>query len=313
MAMATLVALPVLSNTLAFAEDSPAQGLQVSPVVVDLNGEKGGNYTLKLTVTNVTTSVLDITSETNDFTAADDSGNPKVITDTSAPEGTYSLRSWVSPIAPMTLQPKQSRTVSVAVRVPGNAEAGGHYGVIRFSGIPPKSNAQVALNASVGTLLLARVAGNITEKLDIKSMTVQQKGKTVGLVSNGPVDIVTMVNNTGNVHAKPVGTMTVKDMFGKTVGSYPFGSQTKNVLPGSTRRYDQSFDKRFLFGRYTARVEAGYGTNGGVLIGNTSFWVIPYKLILFLIVIIALLVVILRKVIKRYNHHVIKKAQKPKH
>jgi hypothetical protein len=310
----TLIAVPFLGNLTASAQ-SGGQGLQVSPVIVDLNGEKGGSYTLKLTVTNVTAGTLDITSTVNDFTAADDTGNPKIITDTSAPATTYSLRSWVTAIPPMTLQPKQSRNLTVGVNIPHNAEAGGHYGVIRFSGVPPSAagQTQVSLNASVGVLLLARVAGNITEKLVVKDMYAQQGSKKTGLISNGPVTIVTEVSNTGNVHVKPVGTMTIKDTFGKTVGSYPFGSNTKNVLPGSTRRYDQPFDKRFLFGRYTAHVEAGYGTTGGVLIGTMTFWVIPYKLILFLIVIIAVLVLLFKRLIKRYNQHIVHRSQQSKH
>lgn len=308
-ALFAMAGLPLLGSTKAHAQGT-AQGLQVSPVIIDLNSEKGGSYTLKLTVTNVTLNTLEIASTTNDFTAADGSGNPKIITDNSAPATGYSLRSWVSPIPNMTLQPKESRSITVTVNVPANAEAGGHYGVIRFNGTVPKGDAQVSLNASVGTLLLARVAGNITEKLVIKDMFTEQKGKRHGLVSNGPVTIVTDVSNTGNVHVKPVGTMTIKDTFGKTVGSFPFGSNVKNVLPGSTRRFDQVFDKRFMFGRYTAHVEAGYGTTGGVLIGDTTFWVIPLKLIAFIVVFIILFVLLFRRLLKGYNRRVVRKAHR---
>ncbi len=311
-AIFSVAIIPMLSTGIAHAADT-SQGLQVSPVIVDLNSEKGGNYTLKLTITNVTVNPLEVTATTNDFVSADDSGNPKILTDTSAPEGTYSLRSWVGPIAPLTLQPKQSQTITVAVNVPANAESGGHYGVIRFSGVSPKGQAQVTLNASVGTLLLARVAGNITEKLTVKDMFTEQKGKRGGLFASGPVNIVTQVSNTGNVHVKPVGTMTIKDTFGKTVGSYPFGSNIKNVLPGGTRRYDQTFDKKFLFGRYTAHVEAGYGTTGGVLIGDTTFWIIPIKLIAFAVIFAVLFILIFRRLLKRYNRRVVRKANsKPK-
>lgn len=311
-AIVSVAIIPMLSTGVASAADT-SQGLQVSPVIVDLNSEKGGSYTLKLTITNVTVNTLDVTATTNDFTAADNTGNPKILTDTSAPATTYSLRSWVAPIPAMTLQPKQSQTITVAVNVPANAESGGHYGVIRFSGVTPKGQAQVTLNASVGTLLLARVAGNITEKLVIKDMFTEQKGKRAGLFSNGPVNIVTDVSNSGNVHVKPVGTMTIKDMFGKTVGSYPFGSNIKNVLPGSTRRYEQSFDKKFMFGRYTAHLEAGYGTTGGVLIGDKTFWVIPLKLIAFVVVFIILFVLLFRRLLKGYNRRVVRKAQRQQH
>lgn len=305
--------LPLLQNLTVRAQNG-AQGLQVSPVIVDLNSEKGGSYTLKLAVTNVTPNVLDVSGEVNDFTAADETGNPKIVTDNSQAPGTYSIRSWVGPIPDMTLQPKQSRSVSVTVNVPANAEPGGHYGVIRFSGQPAEqTGGSVSLNASVGVLLLARVAGNITEKLELQAFYAEKNGKQTSVVANSPLTIVAKVKNTGNVHVKPIGAMTVKDMFGKTIGTYQFGSNTKNVLPDSVRRYDQVVDKRFMLGRYTAHIEAAYGTTGGVLTGTMSFWVIPYRTIFFAIVIIALLVLLLRRLIRRYNRHIIHRSNHNKH
>lgn len=300
-----------LVTPLARAADGDSQGIQVSPVIIDLNSEKGHEYTLKITVTNVTAGDLALTSSVNDFESDGDTGNPKVILEDR--DSSYSLKTWVTVPSGFTLKSKESRQLTLTVNVPDNAEAGGHYGIIRFSGVPPgKEPGTVSLNASVGTLLLARVAGNITENLQIKSMNVQQKGKNKSVVNNGPVDIVTKVENTGNVHVKPVGTMTVKDMFGKVVGTFEFGSPTKNVLPHSTRTYTQRFDKKWMFGRYTVNVQAAYGTTGGVLMGSTSFWVIPFKLIIFIIVIVALLILLGRRLQKRYDKRVMRRVQQNK-
>ncbi|MEO5628093.1 MAG: hypothetical protein ABIQ89_04385 [Candidatus Saccharimonadales bacterium] len=290
-------------------QNDVGQGIQVSPVVIDLNGEKGQDYSLKVTVTNITAGSLVLKSSVNDFTADGESGNPKVILDENADNG-YSLKSWVSVVPSFTLQSKESRTLTLAITIPIDAEAGGHYGVIRFTGTPPdQSDANVSLNASVGVLLLTRVDGDITENLVVKQMSAQKKGKNSGLIANGPVTIATRVENTGNVHLKPVGTMTIKDTFGKVVGSFPFGSNSQNVLPKTTRLYTQEFDKRWMFGRYTASVQAAYGTTGGVLQGSTTFWVIPFKLIIFVIVLLAIIIFGLRYLIKGHNKRVIRKAQ----
>lgn len=301
--------LPGFSAT-SQAQTSDAQGIQVSPVIIDLNGEKGGSYNLKLTVTNVTAGSLLLTSDVNNFTAGDETGNPKVILDDEA-DSSFSAKSWVSGIPSFTLKSKESRQITFNVNIPQNAEAGGHYGVIRFSGVPPEGGDQnVALNASVGVLLLARVNGNITESLVLKDLFAQKDGKRSSLFANGPIDLVARIENNGNVHVKPVGTLTVKDIFGRTVASYPFGSNTKNVLPDSIRRYDQSFDKRWMFGRYTTELQAGYGTSGAVLSGTTSFWVIPFKLIFFVLLLIALLVFTLKKLIGRYNKHIVQRSSR---
>lgn len=293
-------------------QNDAGQGIQVSPVVIDLNGEKGQSYNLKVTVTNITAGSLLLKTSANDFTADGESGNPKVILDQDA-DSSYSLKSWVSLPASFTLKSKESRSLTIAVNIPDNAEAGGHYGVVRFSGVPPdQPDANVSLTASVGVLLLTRVAGDIQENLVVKQMFTSKNGKTAGLVANGPVTINTRVENTGNVHLKPIGTLTVKDIFGKTVGSFPFGSNTQNVLPKTTRLYTQEFDKKWMFGRYTVNLEAAYGTTGGVLQGSTSFWVIPFKLIFFVIIILALVIVGGRRLIKGHNKRVIRKAQQTK-
>ena len=220
----------------------------------------------------MTAGPLVLTSSINDFKAKDESGTPQVITNNSEPGSTYSLRDWISPIPTFTLQPQQSQTISFLVNIPPNAEAGGHYGVIRFSGVPPsREGQQVSLNASVGVLILARVAGNITEQLTLKQFFTEQNGRQTGIIANGPVTMVARIQNIGNVHVEPVGNITVKNTWGKTVASYPFGSETKNVLPGSIRRYPQNFDKSWLaFGHYTANLNAAYGTTGGVLLASTT-------------------------------------------
>lgn len=307
-----LAVLVAQSSTWLVSAQEIAQGIQVSPPIVDLNAEKGGSYQIKLTVTNITTKRTTLRASVKDFRAADESGNPQIIEDDNETT-TYSVKQWVARQPDFTLDPKESRTLSFTVRVPENAEAGGHYGVIRFSPVTgEQGDENVSLIASVGVLLLTRVEGDITENLEVEKFFIKQNGEESGLVANGPVTIGALLKNTGNVHVKPAGTLTVKDMFGKTVGSFPLGSQTKNVLPDSTRLYEQEFDKRWLFGRYTVNLEAAYGTTGGVVLGSTTFWVIPFKLIAFTILTMALLIIGLRRGIKRYNQRVINRANHTK-
>lgn len=287
------------------------QGIQVSPVVIDLNGEKGKDYTLKVTVTNITAGEMLLKSSVNDFVSDGETGQPKVILDENETTG-YSLKSWVSVVPSFTLQSKESRTISVGVDIPSNAEPGGHYGVVRFSGTATDDDSsQVALIGSVGVLLLTRVDGNITESLAVEDMNIKKDGKDKSLVATGPVTIATRIKNDGNVHLKPIGTLTVKNMFGKVVGSYPFGSETKNVLPETTRVFEQEFDKKWMFGRYSVDLQAAYGTKGEVLQSGTSFWAIPFSLIFFALALGVMLFFGLRFFLRRYNRRVIRKHQQP--
>lgn len=293
----------------AEANGAQAQGLQISPVLINLNADPGKIYTLKLSVLNTTTGDLVFKSSVNDFKAKDETGTPEILLSNPLPDSA-SLVSWVQPLGEIPLKSKQTKDLLVRVVVPPNAEAGGHYGVIRFSGTPPgqKQNS-VSLAASAGTLLLVRVSGNINESLSFKQFFTASNGKQTGWFEHGPITFVERVTNNGNVHLAPQGTVTVKNMFGKKVADLKVNEKNGFILPNSTRRYEQNLDKKGMFGRYTASVNLTYGTHGQILTSSLSFWVIPWKIVLIIIVIIALLVFLITRLVKRYNRWILKKSR----
>jgi hypothetical protein len=65
-----------------------------------------------------------------------------------------------------------------------------------------------------------------------------------------------------------------------------------------------------MFGRYTADLTLGYGTKGEAITGETSFWVIPYRLILVSLLIVVTVVFVLTRVIRMYNNYIIQAAKK---
>jgi hypothetical protein len=297
------------SSPHARAADSPVQGIQISPVTVDLNAEKANVYSLKITVTNVTAGDLVIRQLVNDFRAKDESGNAEVILDEKDVDPTYSMKSWVVPAGDMLLRAKESRVVNVEVRIPANAEAGGHYGVVRWSGYAPgQENGKVSIAASVGVLVLARVNGATTESLLLKDFLLEQDGKPAWFIENGPFTLAERIENNGNVHVKPTGTVTVKDMFGGTVGTSQLNEPARNILPNSIRRFSQDLGQKWMFGRYTAQLDATYGYDNKILTGTMSFWVIPYRLIILILVVLVLLVFLFRFLLKRYKARIVKQA-----
>lgn len=315
---AVTAALILVSTTLSIvtkvfaADPPPAQGIQISPVLIDLNAEKSNSYNLKITVTNVTAGELVLKQNINDFRAKDESGNPEIILDENDVDPTFSLKSWMTPAPNMTLKSKESRVVDVQVDVPADAEAGGHYGVVRFSGFAPgtENDENVAIAASVGVLVLARVNGAITESLRVKDFFVEKEGKKTGLLQASPLTLVQRLENDGNVHVKPKGTITVKNMFGSTITAAEINETGRNILPNSTRRLAQEVNKKWMFGRYTAQLDATYGYGNKVLTSTVSFWVIPYRLILIVLLVLIVLFFGIKKGLKRYNDKVIQQALK---
>jgi len=289
-----------------------AEGLQISPALIELNGERGKSYTINLTLFNVTSSTLAYTATANDFVAKDETGTPKILLNDTEP-ASVSVQTWLNSIPSFQLKPQERRTISTTITIPNNAEAGGHYGVVRFTGtIPGLQNTGVQLSASAGALLLIRVDGTITENATIATFTAEQNGAASSLFENSPIAFVTRIQNTGNIHIKPVGAIELRDTFNNLVATIPVNSEKSNVLPSSIRRFESTYTHSWMFGKYTADLIVGYGTKGQALTSQLTFWVIPYKLILVSLIILGVGLIIFVRLLRVYNRYIITKNEKAK-
>ncbi len=307
--ISVIFAKPIFFNNPARAQNSASagHGFQISPVLVELNADPGKQYTISIKLKNVTANTLSTKSQVNDFGAKGENGDPEIFLNEKE-KSTYSLKSWVDKIPSYTLKSQESKTIPITINIPSNAEPGGHYGVVRFTGVAPElagDESEVALSGSIGTLLLVRVSGGVKEGLKLEDFFTTQNGKKSSFFEKGPISLVERIKNTGNVHIKPTGTVVVKDMFGKTKASLKVNEPPKNILPDSIRRFEQELNKKWLFGRYTVDLNLAYGTTG-----QTTFWVIPWKLIVVALLSIVALFFFLRFVVKKYNAMILRKHGK---
>lgn len=301
--------LAILPDTSIFAQSGGGQGVEISPALVELNAQRGGTYDIAVKVKNVTTTDLDYIVSVEDFNAKDESGSPQVLIGSDLPDS-ISIKSWVSSVDMFSLKSQESRTVNFKLTVPDSAEPGGHYGVLRFSGTDPQvSVSGVGLSASAGSLILMRVDGDIKEEATLESFITESNGSRSWLFEKSPVTLVTRINNSGNIHIKPVGNIEIKNFWGNIVQSIPLNETRSNVLPGSIRRFESTTSSDWMFGKYTASLALGYGNQGQAITSIISFWVIPYKIIAVGIIVLATIVYIMRNLIKAYNRRIIAKSK----
>lgn len=301
---------PALAEPLA----GTGQALEIAPPLLNISGDPGTTVKTKLSLRDVSAIPLTVSNEVNDFVANGEDGSPKILTD-SKQENAYSLKNWIKPIPRLSLNSRQIVEVPVAVSIPANASPGGYYAVVRFTAQatePEKSG--VSLSASLGALVFLKVNGDAKEQLEVAEFTTQQDGKKNWLFESAPVVFLERLKNSGTIHLQPKGKVTVKDSFGKVVATVNMNLEGSNVLPGQVRRFTSNLDSsvignRFLFGHYTAELSIAYGSKGQTLTSTTSFWVIPYKLILFVIFAFIVLFFAFRRGLGRYNERVIEKAR----
>lgn len=303
-------------------------GLKIAPVRTDIVVEAGTSRTVTVTVTNVTSSVSSYDVLINDFTASsDESGQPQILLDAEKFAPSHSLKRLVGKVPGVTLTPGDSKNVNVTVTVPKDYAAGGYYGAIRL--VPHTeegaANQNVTLSASVGSLVLVTVPGDINQQVSVASLDVRKAvnanevdvPRTI-FTNNKDLNAVIRFQNGGDVQEQPFGKLTLKNWRGKTVATYEVndtknGAPRGNVLPDSIRKFNTPLDKVGSFGKYTLEGNFGYGDSGQLITASSSFYVIPLSVIIAIVALIALIlfvIFLLPRIIRRYNKRVVAKSRK---
>jgi len=314
--------LLVIFNSYAVAgaqQSGAGSGLRISPVRTELTVNPGESKSVTVNVQNVTSASTTFQAIINDFIAGDNEyGQPALILDADKYAPSHSLKRYVADVSNVTIPAGQNKDVKVTINVPRNAAAGGYYGAVRFAPADTKSNNNITLSASVGSLILVKVPGDITENLVISSFDVRKGEKGVNgnafFTSNKDLYATVRFKNQGNAHEQPFGKVTLKK--GNKILQTTEVNDTDpkgNVLPDSTRRFAIKLDKVGSWGKYTVEGNFGYGDNGKLLSASSSFWVLPVALIVAgLVLLAALLFAIfgLPRMIRRYNANVVRKASR---
>ena len=253
---------------------SPADNITiaVSPQSIDIAINPGQATTNIFRLTNDSEQPIIVKPTPKNFIPKGNEGAIEI-----AEEDTpYSLANWiqVTPSGDTTVEPGQTADFEVVISVPENADPGGHFGSVVFQTIPQqRQDSAAAVSQEVATVILVRVPGDVTEELAIKS--VKAFGSPI-FASNTPITIEAVVENFGNVHLKPTGTVSVTNVFGKQVDNMEI--ESNNVIPGAERKMNAAWeDPGFRFGPYTARITMVYGKDNQIITAQTTFWVIPLK------------------------------------
>jgi hypothetical protein len=298
----------------------------ISPPVKEITGNPGETVNGMVKIYNETNQDFTVYSSLSDFTAKDGEGGEPQLIETK--EGDVkTLSSWIDvPQGPFEVKSLDWQSVIFQVKIPENAEPGGHYAAIFFG--PSEKEAQegaVSLNFKAGSLILLRVSGEIKEEGFIKDFYTKLRQKFYDRI---PVVFELRVQNNGSVHFKPRGMVEVKNMWGGKVAELPILKEGAggNVLPQSVRKYDVQWGEEnaknppigfwgavkyewnnFYIGRYAAKAVVSLPLEK---IGESSItiWVFPWQLILVLLAILIVLAFIFRG----YNRWIIKKAREGK-
>lgn len=291
------------------AQTDTGNGFRISPVKSELVIEKGKSTNLDITIENPTDAATIARPIVNNFVAsANEDGEARIILDENAPAPKNDFRKLVGQIADLNLGPREKKDISVKISIPTDASSGGYYGTVRFVPTVVNNAGNVSLTASVGTIVLVTVPGNLTERVDLLKLGAGQNGKFKSFITNGNVDVIVRLQNKGDIHVQPFGKVNVKDAFGKTVHEFELNKNRASILPGTVRKYNETLNKKSeRLGRYTVTANIGYSQgSGNIITARATYWYVPtwavYVLMVLLVLIVAGVYVLSRKLRGSGNH-----------
>lgn len=304
-----LLAFSGISTALVNAATTPStngqpNGFTVSPVITEISINKGNSQVVPINISNPTSVTITAQPVVNDFIAsADETGTPRLLLNNSTKLPANNFQSLVGTLPKVTIEPNKTAILNVNISVPINAFSGGYYGAVRFVPISEGSKQNVGLTASVGSLFLITVPGNLSSKLSLTQLSAADiNGNPSTFFSNGVVSALLKLYNSGNIYTQPYGTIEVKDTFGHIISTTQFNDITprSSILQQSTRKFIVALPKHKYLGHYTITASIGYGNSGSTLIvESTSFWYIPIWLQIAALIVIVVIIAIIYYIVHR--------------
>src|SRR3989338_4187074 len=183
-------------------------GATVTPRI-EVNADPGTTVREVFKITNEErqSKIFYLTYE--NFQSVDESGNPAFT------GGKTDLATWISGPESVTVGPGDSREVPISIRIPQEAEPGGHFAAIFLQTEPPNNSnpGQVAISTKLGSLVLLRVGGEFEQGGTILNFGTTNNQR---FFSSLPVPFYYRFQNTGDDRLKPLGDVQITNTFGLT-------------------------------------------------------------------------------------------------
>lgn len=219
-------------------------GLQLSlePAIFDLGGAPGTSTSTKIRIKNITKQPELVQATTQSF-------KPLGTVDEKLLHTTFDVAAWLKVSESVfTLDPGQTKVITITANIPANAEPGGHYATVNFTLLSKASvgtGPHASVNTSISGFALLTVKGPLSYRLTFEKPRLDAE--------DGQLQVP--VKNEGTVHQLITPEVVVKDIFGNKVGQWK-GAPTL-VLPTERRTLNLPWNIN-LPGWYKVQINAMY-------------------------------------------------------
>ena len=272
-----------------------SEGLSAIPPRLEVTVKPDGVVSQTIKVRNESSKEKNIAISIEDFIVNDSQGTPTIVS-SEEEDNRWAASSWIQ-VSPSSVRLKGGETKSLVLTImpPANALPGGHYAMVIHSPdneVSLVDSTGASIQTKVGTLVYITIPGDIRQDALVKEFSAPNFSEF------GPIDFKTIIQNLSDVHIRPAGHISVTNMFGLKTANLQFNDKEVNVFPGKIREFENQLNKKWLFGRYKAELNAAYGTAGGVATAAIFFWVIPWRLLILIgtgLIIVVVIILSLKK------------------
>lgn len=291
-----------------FVSAAYAQGLavKVQPTTIEERVDPGAVVEGSLTVTNESGDEQTYHIGTRNVEGMEDSGRP-VFSDGTEPEDALNPATWIKPqVKEVTLAEGESASIPYRIEVPLEASPGGYFAalfVTREADTVTESGAGVGFH--VASLVNLTINGDVVEDLVFNEFATNKS-----LYTDSNVSMMLRIENTGTVHERPVGLVTIVDMLGNEVGQLTVNENAGAILPRSERMFTLEWhDDGFHVGRYTALASIVFGDRERrTITRELTFWLVPVKELAYVLGGIVLVLLVFVVGIRAYVRRVLRNA-----
>ncbi len=255
----------------------------VGPGRSEISAKPGETVRVEVTVTNRISDDREFMLEVEDIEGTRDGSSMQTLpSGEKSPTGLVDFISFPEDVLALSLG--ERARIPVDIRVPENTSPGGYFGAVLVSTIRKSTGGEgeiiprSPIIARVASLIFLTVEGEVERSGEAKSLeTINNYSNYGWWHESGPIEFGLLYENTGTVHLNPYGEISIRNILGDEVGFLQI--EPWFVLPKSLRLREFSWDREFLFGRYTVEASVNRGYNDEVDVLTTSFWVLPWKLV----------------------------------
>ena len=289
---------------LLFPNQISAKSLSIgtAPTYEKFQLEPGQIYEDNFTVWNLETSTTIYYVKVSSFRQIQNQpGSAIFLTEEEDSKNPYSASNWVS-VEKDTLEliPNRNVTVNYTITVPEELAPGEYSAEIYFLSEDAQKQQETATYSilSSGIPILITIGDDYAESAEILDFYSAKK------VYEKPnfTTLITRIQNLGDTHITPKGDIVLTNLFNQEVGRIPFNDMDQSILRDNTGTYESNWnldkyinDGKIAIGPITAETIILYRRNNpgfSVLDATTTFWIIPWKLIILILTVIIVIYVI---------------------